>query len=68
MATTTAMASLLNGLWTHFVMATAMERNSANTYIYVTIATAITMWTVSYICIEPIHDDKDVIAIAVHFV
>ena len=28
----TATASLLNGLWTHFVVATAMERTVPNTH------------------------------------
>ena len=46
-----------------FVMARAMERNSANTYVAIAIAT-----TMSYVCIEPIHDDKDAVAIAIHFV
>ena len=40
-----------------------MERNSANTYVAIAIAT-----TMSYVCIEPIHDDKDAVAIAIHFV
>ena len=45
------------------MMARAMERNSANTYVAIAIAT-----TMSYVCIEPIHDDKDAVAIAIHFV
>ena len=65
-----AIASLVNGLWTHFVMAMATERNThiCNFTVNIAIAIGHHMNSVIFVCTKPIHDDNDSVAIKNHLV